>query len=233
MKFPCRLDKFISHLTELPRTKTKAGIKRKYAKVNGTVITSFDYQVTESDVVLWQDKQLEVLGDRYFMLNKPEGYVCATSDELHQTVLELLDEPVMSKLHIAGRLDLDTTGLVLITNDGEWSHKVTSPKYQKYKTYLVETLEPMTDDALQELRDGVQLHGEKGLTQPAIVELLAEYSVRISICEGKYHQVKRMFAAVGNKVEVLHREKIAGITLDQDLAPGQYRLLTAEEIHSI
>lgn len=233
MKFPCRLDKFISHLTELPRTKTKAGIKRKYAQVNGQVVTSFDFQVTPTDVVLWQGEQLQELGDRYFMLNKPQGYVCATTDELHQTALDLLDEPVMSQLHIAGRLDIDTTGLVLITNDGNWSHKITSPKHKKFKTYLVETLTPISDEAIEQLAQGVQLHGEKGPTLPAQVEKLADYSVRIAICEGKYHQVKRMFAAVDNKVVALHREKIAEIVLDPALAEGEYRPLTAQEINAI
>ena len=233
MKFPCRLDKFISHLTELPRTKTKAGIKRKYAQVNGQVVTSFDFQVTPTDVVLWQGEQLQELGDRYFMLNKPQGYVCATTDELHQTALDLLDEPVMSQLHIAGRLDIDTTGLVLITNDGNWSHRITSPKHKKFKTYLVETLTPISDEAIEQLAQGVQLHGEKGPTLPAQVEKLADYSVRIAICEGKYHQVKRMFAAVDNKVVALHREKIAEIVLDPALAEGEYRPLTAQEINAI
>ena len=233
MKFPCRLDKFISHLTELPRTKTKAGIKRKYAQVNGQVVTSFDFQVTPTDVVLWQGEQLQELGDRYFMLNKPQGYVCATTDELHQTALDLLDEPVMSQLHIAGRLDIDTTGLVLITNDGNWSHKITSPKHKKFKTYLVETLTPISDEAIEQLAQGVQLHGEKGPTLPAQVEKLADYSVRIAICEGKYHQVKRMFAAVDNKVVALHREQIAEIVLDPTLAEGEYRPLTAQEISAI
>ena len=233
MKFPCRLDKFISHLTELPRTKTKAGIKRKYAQVNGQVVTSFDYQVSPTDVVLWQGEQLQELGERYFMLNKPQGYVCATTDELHQTALDLLDEPVMSQLHIAGRLDIDTTGLVLITNDGNWSHKITSPKHKKFKTYLVETLTPISDEAIEQLAQGVQLHGEKGPTLPAQVEKLADYSVRIAICEGKYHQVKRMFAAVENKVVALHREQIADIVLDPTLAEGEYRPLTLQEINSI
>ena len=106
------------------------------------------------------------------------------------------------------RLLIDTTGLVLITNDGDWSHKITSPKKNKFKTYLVETQEPITDDALQQLRDGVQLHNEKDLTRPAIAERLGNYGLRLSISEGKYHQVKRMLAAVDNKVVELHREQI-------------------------
>ncbi|WP_350602570.1 16S rRNA pseudouridine(516) synthase RsuA [Pseudoalteromonas sp. SMN1298-MNA-CIBAN-0114] len=230
MKFPCRLDKFISHLAEIPRTQARASIKRKEVSVNGEVITSHNFQLAQQDEVLHQGTPLVFLGKRYYMLNKPVGYVCANSDELHKTVFDLLDEPNMSDFHVAGRLDIDTTGLVIITNDGDWSHKITSPKSNKFKTYLVETQEPITDEALEQLRTGVMLHNEKDLTRPAIAERLANYGLRLSISEGKYHQVKRMLYAVDNKVVELHREQIAGITLDENLASGEYRLLTAQEI---
>ena len=230
MKFPCRLDKFISHLAEIPRTQARASIKRKEVSVNGEVITSHNFQLAQQDEVLHQGTPLVFLGKRYYMLNKPVGYVCANSDELHKTVFDLLDEPNMSDFHVAGRLDIDTTGLVIITNDGDWSHKITSPKSNKFKTYLVETQEPITDEALEQLRTGVMLHNEKDLTRPAIAERLANYGLRLSISEGKYHQVKRMLYAVDNKVVELHREQIAGITLDENLASGEDRLLTPEEI---
>ena len=230
MKFPCRLDKFISHLAEIPRTQARASIKRKEVSVNGEVITSHNFQLAQQDEVLHQGTPLVFLGKRYYMLNKPVGYVCANSDELHKTVFDLLDEPNMSDFHVAGRLDIDTTGLVIITNDGDWSHKITSPKSNKFKTYLVETQEPITDEALEQLRTGVMLHNEKDLTRPAIAERLANYGLRLSISEGKYHQVKRMLYAVDNKVVELHREQIAGITLDENLASGDYRLLTTQEI---
>ena len=230
MKFPCRLDKFISHLAEIPRTQARASIKRKEVSVNGEVITSHNFQLAQQDEVLHQGTPLVFLGKRYYMLNKPVGYVCANSDELHKTVFDLLDEPNMSDFHVAGRLDIDTTGLVIITNDGDWSHKITFPKSNKFKTYLVETQEPITDEALEQLRTGVMLHNEKDLTRPAIAERLANYGLRLSISEGKYHQVKRMLYAVDNKVVELHREQIAGITLDENLASGEYRLLTPEEI---
>ncbi|WP_105199417.1 16S rRNA pseudouridine(516) synthase RsuA [Pseudoalteromonas sp. T1lg10] len=230
MKFPCRLDKFISNLAEIPRTHAKAAIKKKRVTVNGEVTRKLDQAVTEQDEIMLDGEVLTYQGIRYFMLNKPEGYVCANSDELHATVFELLDEPNLSELHIAGRLDIDTTGLVLISNDGQWSHQITSPKKQKFKTYLVELAEPLSEQAVSELEQGVQLHGERDLTLPAKVEVLAPYQIRLHIVEGKYHQVKRMLAAVGNKVVTLHREAIAGIELDPDLAPGEYRLLSEEEI---
>lgn len=233
MKFPCRIDKFVSHLTELPRTKVKAGIKKNKVTVNGETITKFDHSITLDDQVTWQGESLKYLGKRYFMLNKPAGYVCANSDELHTTVFDLLDETHLKDFHVAGRLDIDTTGLVLLTNDGDWSHKITSPKKQKYKTYLVETQDIITSEAIEQLQNGVQLHNEKQPTAPAIIEQLASYSLRLSIYEGKYHQVKRMLAAVGNKVVELHRENIAGIALDEALSAGEYRLLTDEEINII
>ena len=136
----------------------------------------------------------------------------------------------MADFHVAGRLDIDTTGLVLITNDGDWSHRITSPKHNKLKTYLVETQEPITEEALEQLRSGVQLHNEKDLTRPAKAEALATYSLRLSISEGKYHQVKRMLAAVGNKVVELHREQIGNIILDENLASGEYRELKEGEV---
>ncbi|WP_105253981.1 16S rRNA pseudouridine(516) synthase RsuA [Pseudoalteromonas sp. T1lg75] len=230
MKFPCRLDKFISNLAEIPRTHAKAAIKKKRVTVNGEVTRQLDQAVTEQDEIMLDGELITYQGLRYFMLNKPEGFVCANSDELHATVFELLDEPNLSELHIAGRLDIDTTGLVLISNDGQWSHQITSPKKQKFKTYLVELAEPLEKQAVSELEQGVQLHGERDLTLPAKVEVLAPYQIRLHIVEGKYHQVKRMLAAVGNKVVTLHREAIAGIELDPDLAPGEYRLLSEEEI---
>ena len=230
MKFPCRLDKFISHLAEIPRTQARASIKRKEVSVNGEAITAHNFQLAKDDEVLHNGEPLVFLGKRYFMLNKPVGYVCANSDDLHKTVFDLLDEPNMSDFHVAGRLDIDTTGLVIITNDGDWSHKITSPRSNKFKTYLVETQEPITDEALEQLREGVMLHNEKDATRPAIAERLANYGLRLSISEGKYHQVKRMLYAVDNKVVELHREQIAGIKLDENLAPGEYRLLTENEI---
>ncbi|OCQ20099.1 16S rRNA pseudouridine(516) synthase [Pseudoalteromonas luteoviolacea] len=233
MKFPCRLDKFVSNIGELPRTKVKSLIKKGNVTVNGLVCKKNELQITATDEIKINDNILKYLGKRYFMLNKPQGYVCANQDDLHPTVFDLLDEPNLKDFHIAGRLDIDTTGLVLITNDGDWSHQITSPKKQKFKTYLVETKEIITEEALQKLREGVALHNEKQLTRPAHAEALDKYALRLSICEGKYHQVKRMLAAVENHVVELHREKVGDIELDSDLSEGQYRPLTEREISII
>ncbi|MCR6555561.1 16S rRNA pseudouridine(516) synthase RsuA, partial [Aeromonas sp. CPF2-S1] len=164
------------------------------------------------------------------MLHKPEGYVCSNEDPDHATVFHLLDEPAMGKLHVVGRLDLDTTGLVLITDDGQWSHRITSPRHECAKTYHVWLADPVSEEAISLFADGIYLRNENDKTRPAELEILDEREARLTIHEGKYHQVKRMFAAIGNKVVGLHRERIGDLALDDELAPGEYRELTEEEV---
>jgi 16S rRNA pseudouridine516 synthase len=167
---------------------------------------------------------------RYFMLNKPQGVVCATRDHGQRTVLELLDEPRRGALHIAGRLDIDTTGLVLVTDDGQWSHRITAPASHCSKTYRVTLAEPLTSEQASGVARGLLLKGERKPTKPAVVDRLSTCELRLTITEGKYHQVKRMFAALGNHVVALHRLSIGGVSLDESLAPGGYRSLTPHEI---
>lgn len=169
------------------------------------------------------------------MLYKPEGFVCSHEDGFNHTAFVLLDEVKMDELHFAGRLDVDTTGLVLITDDGKWSHRITSPKHKCDKTYRVWLADPIGSDYAEKLAAGVQLRNEKELTLPAQMTIVNadENEVLLTIHEGKYHQVKRMFAALGNKVEQLHRERIGAIELDENLEPGEYRYLTQEEIDSV
>jgi 16S rRNA pseudouridine516 synthase len=228
-----RLDKYIAQTTDLSRALVKVALRNKRVMVNGEVTKSASLEIGLNDTVQLDGNTLSAAGPRYFMLNKPAGYVCATSDNLHPTVLELLDEPNLQVLHIAGRLDIDTTGLVLITDDGPWNHRVTSPKSECAKTYFVTLHTDLVDDAEERLQAGLQLHHEKQLTKPATLERLDSTEVRLTIYEGKYHQVKRMFAALGNRVLALHRERIGDIVLDDALTLGQYRALTEAEINSI
>jgi 16S rRNA pseudouridine516 synthase len=145
-------------------------------------------------------------------------------------VFVLLDEPNIDKLHTVGRLDLDTTGLLLITDDGQWSHKISSPKHECAKTYRAWLADPVADSAIALFAEGVLLRGEKTPTKPAQLEIVSPTECLLTIHEGRYHQVKRMFAAIGNKVEKLHREKIGDFVLDSDtLAEGEYRPLTPAE----
>jgi 16S rRNA pseudouridine516 synthase len=167
---------------------------------------------------------------RYFMLHKPQGCVSATADPQHPTVLDWLDEPDKDELHIAGRLDFNTTGLMLITNDGQWSRRLTQPTTKLPKVYCVETEQEIGAQYAATFAAGVYFAFEDLTTQPAELELLAPRLARLSIIEGRYHQVKRMFGHFNNKVTRLHRERMGPLELDGALAPGEYRALSADEI---
>ena len=164
------------------------------------------------------------------MLHKPQGYICSHEDGDYPTIYQFFDYPLSARLHSAGRLDVDTTGLVLLTDDGQWSHRITSPKFHCEKTYLVTLDDPVEANYVQACADGILLRGEKELTKPATLEILDDYNVNLTLSEGRYHQVKRMFAALGNKVVGLHRWKIGNVVLDEHLAEGEFRSLTEEEI---
>lgn len=229
-----RLDKFLAQQLGISRTLVARELRAQRVTVDGEVVKSGSLKLTAEQQVTFDGNPLQQqLGPRYFMLNKPQGYVCSTEDPDHPTVLYFLEEPAAYKLHAAGRLDIDTTGLVLMTDDGQWSHRITSPKHHCEKTYLVTLEHPLAADTAQQFGSGVQLHNEKDLTKPARLEQLEDKLVRLTLSEGRYHQVKRMFAAVGNRVLALHRESIGTIMLDADLAPGEYRPLSEEEIHSV
>ncbi|MBU9832741.1 16S rRNA pseudouridine(516) synthase RsuA [Rahnella sp. FC061912-K] len=229
-----RLDKFLSQQLGVSRALVLRELRNKRVTVNGEIVKTGAMKISPEQRVEFDGNVLDqITGPRYFMLNKPQGYVCSTDDPDHPTVLYFLEEPVAYKLHAAGRLDIDTTGLVLMTDDGQWSHRITSPRHQCEKTYLVTLENPLADDTAAQFEAGVQLHNEDSLTKPAQLEQVDERVVRLTISEGRYHQVKRMFAAVGNHVVALHRERIGGIVMDEDLEPGQYRPLTEQEIASV
>ena len=224
-----RLDKFLSQYTDYSRSQIQPLIKAARITVDGETARKSDTKLCGNEIVMLDGEHILPFRHRYLMLHKPLGYVCANSDSEHPVVLDLLDLPRKQDLQIAGRLDIDTTGLVLITDDGQWNHRVTSPKQECTKTYLVKTADSIATDTIQIFAAGVQLHGEKNLTRPAQLEIIGSHSARLSIHEGKYHQVKRMFAAVGNRVIELHRERIGNILLDPALAPGEYRELSQQE----
>ena len=228
-----RLDKYLAHATGLTRSRAHGMIRSGQVTVNGTVVKIIGHKLKPDDQVVWREQSVELSGKRYLMLNKPEGVVCAISDAEHKTVIDLLEFDNRGSLHVAGRLDIDTTGLVLITDDGDWSHRITSPKHRCDKVYRA-TLEEVVDESLVErFAEGLELRNEKRKTRPARLEILSANEVRLTLSEGKYHQVKRMFAAVGNRVVRLHREGIGALKLDSKLAPGEWRELTDEEVRSL
>ena len=228
-----RLDKFICRCTELTRTEAKKLLKRGEVRVAGEVIKDPASQVYPESIVTIDGQQLSFATARYIMLHKPADFICSNVDELYPSLLHLLDVDRAFDLHIAGRLDADTTGLVLITDDGQWSHKITSPKKDCPKRYRVQLSKPIPEDAIERFEHGVQLQNEPKLTKPAMLEVIGEKEALLTISEGKYHQVKRMFAAIGNRVIGLHREQIGKIELDHELELGQWRYLTEEEVNTI
>jgi 16S rRNA pseudouridine516 synthase len=228
-----RLDKYLAKSTGLSRKEVKRLLHADEVRVNGEPERDASRHVQEGDLVTLDDTPMERPEPRYLMLHKPEGVVCATDDPTHPTVVALIELPRAEELHIAGRLDIDATGLVLLTDDGKWSHRATSPRHKTGKVYHVTTADPIPPAAVDQFARGLRLKGEHFPTKPAQLELLGEYEARVTLHEGRYHQVKRMFAALGNRVETLHRERIGDIVLDDSLFPGEYRPLTDEEINSI
>ncbi|MDP2570755.1 16S rRNA pseudouridine(516) synthase RsuA [Vibrio penaeicida] len=228
-----RLDKFLCDALGATRKEATKIIKSGDVTVNDTMQKSGAFKVTEACDVEWQGRTITMQGPRYIMLFKPDGFVCSHEDGFNHTAFVLLDEVKMENLHFAGRLDVDTTGLVLITDDGKWSHRITSPKHKCEKTYRVWLADPVQQEYVDQFTQGIELRNEKEPTLPAQLEIIDDKEVLLTIHEGKYHQVKRMFAALGNKVEGLHRERIGDIYLDEDLEPGEYRYLTQEEIDSV
>lgn len=206
-------------------------IKSGRVTVNGSVEYDQGRKVKADDVILVNGATVSEEGEVYLALYKPAGVLCATEDDEDETVLDLVDGFTHKELHMAGRLDKDTTGLVLLTSDGQWSHRVTSPKFCCKKVYVLRTADPIPESVVEEFAKGIMLREELKATRPAHLELIGECEARLTITEGKYHQVKRMFGAVGNKVIELHRESVGRVTL-RDLEPGEYYELTEEEILS-
>ncbi|WP_409440231.1 pseudouridine synthase [Psychromonas sp. GE-S-Ul-11] len=226
-----RLDKFICESTELTRSEAKNVIRKGMINNQSGTLRSGAYKVAADDVIEMKGQVLTTRGFRYLMLNKPPGYISSNVDEQMPSLLNLIDIEKKQNVFIAGRLDADTTGLVLITDDGQWSHQVTSPRKKCEKRYRVHLQEPVDQSTVDLFAQGIQLKSEPQPCLPAKLELISETEVLLTISEGKYHQVKRMFSAVGNFVTKLHREQIGCVQLDAGLALGESRFLTEQEIN--
>jgi len=229
-----RLDRFLSNLPRFNRQQVRLLLAERRIHVDGLPVADPHHDVREFSRVECDGQTLQAgKPARYFMLHKPPGCVSATLDAQHPTVLDLLDEPDKADLHIAGRLDFNTTGLLLITNDGQWSRRLTQPRTKQPKVYYVETEQEIGPDYAATFSAGLYFAFEDLTTQPADLQVLSPKSARLSIIEGRYHQVKRMFGHFDNKVTRLHRERMGPLVLDEQLAPGQYRPLTDAEIQQI
>ncbi len=228
-----RLDKFLTEMEIGSRSQVKAYIKKGLIEVNGVVCKDADYKLDEnSDTVSYAGEKLFYQKFRYYILNKPQGVVTATKDAKEKTVMDLLVNVRKADLSPVGRLDKDTEGLLLITNDGALAHMLLSPKRHVDKVYRVKLAKPITQDAIMQLEAGVDI-GEESITMPAKVQRIQETEILLTIHEGRFHQVKRMLKAVGNEVVHLKRESFGCMQLEEGLKSGTFRELTTEEIEKL
>ena len=225
-----RLDKFLVTMELGTRSEVKNIIKKGQITIDGIVCKNSDYKFNEeTSLVCFQGKALSYKAFQYYMLNKPQGVVSATEDNHDKTVLDLLRDVRKKDLFPVGRLDKDTEGLLLLTNDGALAHSLLSPKKHVDKTYLVGLRSPLSEADITQLETGVDI-GEEKLTLPAKVKTLDPLQIELTIHEGKFHQVKRMLQAVSNEVIYLKRISFGSLSLDSSLDLGEYRELTDEEV---
>lgn len=226
-----RLDKMLAHCGYGSRKDVKQLIRKGEVLVNGEIIKNDDFKVdSDKDDVIVFDESVNYKELVYIMLHKPAGVVSATYDNYKQTVIDLVSEYSKQKVFPVGRLDIDTEGLLLISNDGMLCHKLLAPKNHVDKTYYVEFSGEFKNEYIEKFKKGIIL--EDGyVTMPSDIELLSENSANLTIHEGKFHQVKRMFIALGMEVTYLKRISFGSLKLDNSLKKGEYRLLSDEEIN--
>ena len=228
-----RLDKFLTELGIGTRSEVKKILKNGQVTVNGITVTKPEQKIDETkDIVSYQGKTLAYQTFEYYMFHKPAGCVTAVTDAQHKTVMDYMKDLTRKDLVPVGRLDIDTEGLLLITNDGQLSHDLLSPSKHVPKTYFAKIEGIVTGEDVNLFAEGVDI-GEKKLTKPAELKILVSdrmSEIELTISEGKFHQVKRMFEAVGKKVVYLKRISMGSLVLDENLAPGAYRSLTEKEI---
>lgn len=231
-----RLDKFVSNNTKYTRSQIKDLIKHGKVSVDGILVKKSDIKVDiETSTILVDGEKVSEFGLRYYMMNKPSGVVCSTEDTESQTVIDLLPNDLKDKnLFPAGRLDKDSEGFVLLTNDGEFSHKILSSKNHVAKYYIVKLARPFQLDYIEKFLNGIILSsGEVCLPSRVIQWEKSQYYAVVELYEGKYHQVKRMFASVGNHVEYLFRFQIGNLPLNQNLPKGSVLEILHKELSKI
>lgn len=244
MEKSLRLDRFLSDAGKGTRSEVKGLIKKSIVTVNGTVIKDGSFKIkTETDEVLINGEKVEYSAFLYYMLNKPAGVVSATRDGLSDTVIELLNGEPVKNLFPVGRLDKDTEGLLLITNDGMLAHELLSPKKHVDKIYHAVSNKTLGDKELSAFSKGIDIGDDKPCLPAGIKQIdIGEYEEKcpekmpcyeVTLREGRYHQVKRMFEACGAEVVYLKRISMGALTLDNSLKPGWFRKLTEKEIKQL
>ena len=230
-----RLDKFISNSLNVTRAQISNFLKKNEVCVNGKKVIKKDYKINEDkDIISVNGENIEYKEFVYYMLNKPSGYVSAVKDNIDKTVVQLIDTNY--DIFPIGRLDKDTEGLLILTNNGSLAHHLTNPNHHVVKKYFVRVDKEMKDNELEEFKSGIEIKdGDNNLfiTKKCNIEKLSEYEYNVYIEEGKFHQVKRMFAFFDINVTYLKRMSMGSISLDESLELGQYRELTNEEVISL
>ncbi len=225
-----RLDRFISQHLQVNRKNVRLMLAKGQVKVDGELARDIDLIVDEFSHICVDDKVIQANQACYVMLHKPVGVVSATVDDKHKTVIDLLEWDNKESLHIVGRLDLNTSGLVLLTNDGRWSKRLMDPEHKVGKLYRVHLQNPLTSEYISAFEQGMYFEFEDITTLPAELEIIDSHTALVTLYEGRYHQIKRMFGRFRNPVIGLHRISVGNIMLDSELAVGQSRSLTGDEI---
>ena len=221
-----RLDKYLCDMTSYTRKSIKDILKSKRVKVNGVIVKDAAYKVLDNDKVFLDDELITYVEYEYYLLNKPQGYLSANDYKRYPCIVDLIKSK-RKDLFPVGRLDLDTLGAIIITNDGELAHRLISPKYHVDKKYYVKTEMPLKENVEEEFKKPMDL-GDF-ITKPCIFEKISNDEAYLTIHEGKFHQVKRMFEYVGSSVSLLKRVEFAFLNVD-DLEVSKYRALTKEEV---
>jgi 16S rRNA pseudouridine516 synthase len=225
-----RLDKFVCKSTAYTKAEARRLIHAGRLIVNGVIIDDEARQVHENNTITYNGQILRAREFRYLLMHKRLGTICSNVDEGYPSLFNALEIDKVSELHVAGRLDVDTTGLVLLTDDGRWTFDIIRPINNCQKVYRVGLSKDLSEGLIKQFKNGLHLHGESKMARPAELQILSRREARLTLTEGKFHQIKRMFVAVGYRVVSLHREKIGNIALDVPL--GEWRHLTRDEVKS-
>ncbi|WP_448549521.1 pseudouridine synthase [Thalassotalea fusca] len=225
-----RLDHFLAKYCKISKGDVRLLLAKNRVYVDGKLAQGIDQRVNQFSQISLDDREIQNNPAYYVMLHKPVGVVCATKDNIHPTVIDILPFEFKHELHIVGRLDLNTSGLVLLTNDSRWSEAITQPKQKVEKTYQVTLQNPVEESYVCGFKQGMYFEFENITTLPANLTVTGQYSAEVKLVEGKYHQVKRMFGRYRNPVIKLHRSQIGELKLDEQLAAGQSRHMTKLEI---
>lgn len=224
-----RIDRFLAKHLQISLREIKLMIARGRVQVNGNVIDASQTLVDEFSLIQVDDKTLQDNTPLYIVLNKPAGFVCATEDATAATVLDLIDHQKKHDLHIVGRLDKNSTGLVLLTNDSRWSKSINAQEQKVAKRYLVSVVKPISEEMITAFAEGIYFATEQRHTKAAQLILLDECNAEVVLFEGMYHQIKRMFGHFRNPVISIHRIAIGAFELTDDIAESQWRELTSLE----